>query len=256
LIRRWIMEVTREDARAYLVHFQERSLGLWSTLGDANTVLWTPAHGGRAGHPGDRAPVPVRRDGTPLPEAFGQCRGAAADHAGAPATLSRSDRPPGHACRPPARSGWAAAAIGAASPQVHHLRCWGVRVPPGAVAPASAASWPAHQPVDPPAGCRGQLRPGPHAAPGQRRPHAPRAAAVGGVLEAGHALAYPSRSSRGAATNTARPPDPAGDGAADVGFGLERRGLVESAGPASSTWLDGRRCHAQVAGTDSADGRP
>ena len=238
------------------MHFQERSLGLWSPLGDANTVLWTPAHGGRAGHPGDRAPVPVRRDGTPLPEAFGPCRGAADDPAGAPATLSRSDRPPGHACRPPARSGGAAAAIVAAAPPVHQLRCWGVRVPPGAVAPASAASWPAPQPVDPPAGCRGQFRPGPHAAPGQRRHPAPRAAAVGGVLEAGPAVAYPSRSSRGAAKNTARPTAPAGDGAADGGVGLSRRGLVESAGPACATGRDGGRCHAHVAGPDAAAGRP
>src|SRR5262249_19670287 len=54
---------------------------------------------------------------------------------------------------------------------------------------------------------------------------------------------------------TTRPADPAGDGPADVGAGLWRRSLVESAGPARPTLLDGRRCEAQVTGVDPAYGR-
>ena len=53
---------------------------------------------------------------------------------------------------------------------------------------------------------------------------------------------------------TARPAHPANHGSADMGPGLWRRGLVESPGPAQSTWLDGRRSHIQAAGTEPADG--
>src|ERR1041384_4036698 len=33
---------------------------MWYTLGYANTIICTPAHGGRADHPADRTPVLVR----------------------------------------------------------------------------------------------------------------------------------------------------------------------------------------------------
>jgi hypothetical protein len=55
---------------------------------------------------------------------------------------------------------------------------------------------------------------------------------------------------------TARPADPAGQDSADVGAGLWRRSLVESAGPARSTLLDGRGGHAQDPGADPTDGGP
>jgi hypothetical protein len=193
---------------------------MWYTLGYANTLICAPTHGGRAGYARDRSPVPVRLYGPPLPDASGQCRGAADDRHCAPATLYRSDRPPCHSCLSPARSSGAAAALVAASHHVNHLRRWDLRVPPGAVAPESADICQAHQPLDPPAGCRGQFRPGPYAAPGQRRNHSPRAAPVGDLLEAGQALADQSRSGLCAEKKPARPSDPAGDGAAHVGLGL------------------------------------
>src|SRR5262245_4915438 len=76
---------------------------MWYTLGHANTFMCTPAHGGRAGNPGDRAPVPVRLDRTPLPNPPCQCRGPVDHHACARPALHRSDRPQCDSCLPPAR---------------------------------------------------------------------------------------------------------------------------------------------------------
>src|SRR6266566_2835680 len=60
----------------------------------ANTFIYTPAHGGRAGHLRDRPPVLVRFYGTPLPDASGQCRGTANHDDCPPPPLHRSDRAP------------------------------------------------------------------------------------------------------------------------------------------------------------------
>ena len=46
--------------KRYPVQFQQRFLGMWQTLGYANTIICALAHGGRAGYLGDRSPVPVR----------------------------------------------------------------------------------------------------------------------------------------------------------------------------------------------------
>ena len=224
---------------------------MWYTLGYANTFICTPAHGGRAGNPGDRSPVLVRLYRTPLPDPPRQCRGPVDDHDCARPALHRSDRAQRHSCLPPARSRRAAAAIVTTAHHVDDLRRWDLRGPAGAVAPESADVRQAHQPVDARAGRRGQFRPGAHPAPGQRRSHSCGPPPLAGVLEAGQTLDHQSRSGVCPKKKTARPADPAGHGPADVGAGLWRRSLVESAGPAQPTWLDRRRGHAQVAGADA-----
>ena len=98
---------------------------MWYTLGYANTFICTPAHGGRAGHPGDRAPVLVRLYRTPLPDPPRQCRGPVDHHNCARAALHRSDRPQHDSCLPPARSRCAAAALVTTAHHVDHLRCGG-----------------------------------------------------------------------------------------------------------------------------------
>ena len=134
---------------------------MWYTLGYANTFMCAPAHGGRAGNPGDRAPVPVRLYRPPLPDPPGQCRGAADLHDCPGPPLHRPNRPPHHACLSPARSRGAAAPLVTTPHDGDHLRRGALRVPPGAVTPESAHVRPASQPVDPSAGRRGQFRPGP-----------------------------------------------------------------------------------------------
>ena len=167
---------------------------MWYTLRHANTFICTPAYGGRAGNPGDRSPVFVRLYRAPLPDPARQCRGPGDHHDGPRPALYRVDRPQRAACVPPARSRSAAAAI--ISPPYHrdHLRRWHLRGPAGPVAPESPDVRHAHQPVDPPAGCRGQFRPGAHAAAGQRRSHACGPAPVEGGLEARQTLEHQSRS--------------------------------------------------------------
>ena len=76
---------------------------MWYTLLHANTFICTPAHGGRAGNRGDRAPVLVRRYRPPVPEAPRQCRGAVDHHDGTRPAWHRSDGPPGHAGVAPTR---------------------------------------------------------------------------------------------------------------------------------------------------------
>ncbi len=156
--------------------------------------MCTPAHGGRAGNMGDRAPVLVRRDRPPRPEPPRQGRGPGDDCDGWPPPLHRSARAPRHACLPPARSHRAAAALVATAHDVDHLRRRDLRVSPGAVAPAPADVRQAHEPVDARAGGRGPVRPGPHAAPGQRRHDASGPAPVGRGLAAGQAWEHQSRS--------------------------------------------------------------
>jgi hypothetical protein len=121
----------------YLVHFQERCFGMWYTIRHANTLIHTPAHGGRAGHPGDRSPVPVRLDGPPLSDSPRQCRGPVDDHHCTPLALHRPDGAQCSPCVPPARPHGAATAIVTPAHHRHDLRRWHLRVPPGAVAPES-----------------------------------------------------------------------------------------------------------------------
>ena len=84
---------------------------MWYTLGYANTFICTPAHGGRAGNPGDRSPVLVRLYRPPLPDPPRQCRGPVDHHDCARPALHRSDGAQRHSCLPPARPRGAAAAI-------------------------------------------------------------------------------------------------------------------------------------------------
>jgi hypothetical protein len=168
---------------------------MWYTLRHANTFICAPAHGGRAGDPGDRAPVPVRLYGTPLSDASRQCRGAIDHHDCACPPLHRPDRAQRAACVPPARSHRAAAPLVTTTHHLHDLRRWGLRVSPDVVTSESADVRQAYQRVDPPASRRGQFRRGPDAALGQRRNHSPRLASVAGVLEAGQALDHQPRSS-------------------------------------------------------------
>ena len=168
---------------------------MWYTLGHANTFMCTPAHGGRAGNPGDRAPVPVRLDRTPLPNPPCQCRGPVDHHACARPALHRSDRPQCDSCLPPARPRGAAPPFVPTALHLDHFRCGGLRIPPGAVAPESTDVRPAHEPVDPPACRRSQFRPRPHAAPSQRRSHSGGPAPLGRVVETCQTLAYQPRSS-------------------------------------------------------------
>ena len=70
---------------------------MWYILGYANTFICTPAHGGRAGNPGDRSPVCVRLYRAPLPDPPRQCREATNDRDCARSALHRSDRTQHHA---------------------------------------------------------------------------------------------------------------------------------------------------------------
>ena len=167
---------------------------MWYTLPYANTFICTPAHGGRAGHAGDRSPVCVRLYRTPLPDAPRQCRGPVDDHHCARPALHRSDRAQRPACVPSARSHGAAAAIVTPPHDRHDLRRGYLRVPSGAVAPESADLRQAHQPLDAGLGRRGQFCPGPDAPPGQRRNHSSSPAPLASELEAGQTLAHQSRS--------------------------------------------------------------
>ena len=166
---------------------------MWYTLGYAHTLICTPASGGRAGHTRDRSPVPVRLHGTPLPDAPGQCRGAADDHDCPPPALHRSDGAPHHSCLPPARPCRAPAASVAAPHPGYHLRRWGLRGPAGAVTPESADVRQADQPGAAGPGRRGAFRRGSDAAAGQRRSQSCGPAPVGRGLEAGQALDDQSR---------------------------------------------------------------
>jgi len=161
---------------------------MWYTFGYANTLICAPAHGGRAGYPGDRSPVLVRLYCPSLPDAPRQCRGAADDQHCAPPPLYRPERAQRYSCLPPARRGRAAAAIVTASHPVGDLRHWRLRVPPDVIAPESADVRHTHQPMDAGAGRRGQFRPRADAAAGQRRDHSSRPPPVGGGMEAGQAL--------------------------------------------------------------------
>src|SRR5574339_525026 len=130
---------------------------MWYTLGYANTLICTPAHGGRAGNPGDRSPVRVRLDGAPLPDPPRQCRAAPDDHDGARAALHRSDRTQHASCVSSARPRGVAAPLVAPAYYGDALHPWGLRGPAGAVAPESTRVRPAHEPLDAGAGRRGAL---------------------------------------------------------------------------------------------------
>jgi hypothetical protein len=167
---------------------------MWSTVEYANTLICAPAHGGRAGNPGDRSPVDVRLYRAPLPDPLGQCRGAVHPHHCLPPALPRPERAQRHSYLSATRSRSAAAAIVATAHLVDHLRCGDLRIPPGSLAPESADVWPAHESVDTHTGRRGQFRPGPDAAARQRRHHAAGPPPLGSGLEAGQALDHESRS--------------------------------------------------------------
>jgi hypothetical protein len=167
---------------------------MWYTLPYATIFPCTPAHGGRAGHLGDRSSLRVRLYRTPLPDAPRQCRGPVDDHDGTRAALHRSNRPPCHSGVSPTRPRGAAAPLIATAHPGDPLRCWGLHVPAGPVAPEFADVRQTHAPVDARAGRRGQFRPGPDAAPGQRRNHSSGPAPHASVLEAGQTLDHQSRS--------------------------------------------------------------
>src|SRR4051794_36234162 len=117
---------------------------MWYTLGYANTFMCTPAHGGRAGHAGDRSPVRVRLYRPSLPDPPRRCREAVDDHDCTLPTLHRPNGPQYSACVPPARSPRVAAPLVTTAHDGDHLRCWRLRGPAGAVAPESAHLRPAH----------------------------------------------------------------------------------------------------------------
>src|SRR5262245_37664618 len=167
---------------------------MWYTLSHANTFICTPAPGGRAGNPGDRSPVFVRLYPKPLPDPARQYRGPGDHHDGPRLALHRADRPQRAACVPPAWARCAAAAI--VSPPYHraHFRCGHRRGLAGPVTPESPDIRPAHQPVDPPVGRRGQFRPRADAAAGQRRSHSGGPPPVGRGLEARQTLDHQPRS--------------------------------------------------------------
>jgi hypothetical protein len=167
---------------------------MWSTLRPANTFLCTPAYGGRAGPLGARAAVCVRLYRPPRPHPPGQGRGPGAHHHGARPAWHRSARLPCHACVAPRGPRGAAAPLLTTASPVAPLRGGGWRIPPAPGAPESADVRPAHEPVDARPGRRGQVRPGPHPAPGQHRSHAGGPLPVGRDLAAGHPVAHPSRS--------------------------------------------------------------
>jgi len=183
---------------------------MWYTLGYANTFIGTPAHGGRAGNPGDWAPVSVRLYGTPLPDAPCQCRGAIDHHHGPPLALHRPDGAQRPAGLPAARARCIAAPLIATAHAVDQLPSWGLRVPAGAVASESTAVRHADEPGDARAGRRGQLRPGADAAAGQRRSDSCGPAPVGRGRAAGHALDSQAQSGlapkKNGATGCARGP--------------------------------------------------
>src|SRR6516165_4015213 len=167
---------------------------MWYTLGYANTFICTPAHGGRGGNPRDRAPVRVRLYRPSLPDPPRQYQGPADHHDCPAAVLYRPNGTQRHSCLSPARSRGAAPPLVAPAHDVDHLRCWGLRVPPGFAAPQSSDLRQAHQPLDPPTRRRGQFRPGPHSAPGQRRSHSSGPPPVGRGVETRQTLDHQSRS--------------------------------------------------------------
>ena len=106
---------------------------MWYTLGYANTIMYTPAHGGRAGKPGDRPPVLVRLYGTSVPDPPRQCRGPSDHHDCARPALHRSDGAQRAACVPPARAHGAPAALVTSPHDCDDLRRGHLRVPARAV---------------------------------------------------------------------------------------------------------------------------
>jgi len=170
---------------------------MWYTLGSANTLICPPAHGGRAGHPGDRSPVCVRLDRAPLPAPPCPGRAATDDHHGARAALPRADGAPHSSCRSSARP--RGAAVPRVTPPDHggDGPPWGLRGPASAVAPQAPDVRPAPQPGDAGAGRRGEGCRGSHPAAGQRRSPAGGPPPLARVVAAGPTLAHPSRSRLG-----------------------------------------------------------
>ena len=158
----------------------------------ANTLICTPAHGGRAGNSRNRSPVPVRLYGTPLPNPPYQCREAAHDYDCTLPALHRSNCPQCDSWVPPARSHCAAAPLVSTAHDRDHLRRRGLRGPPGAVAPESADLRPAHKPVDACASRQSQFCPRTDATPGQHRNHPGGPPPLARVVEAGQTLDYES----------------------------------------------------------------
>jgi hypothetical protein len=167
---------------------------MWYTVEYANILICTPAHGGRAGHPGDRSPVDVRLDCASLPDPPRQCRAATDDHDCTRSALPRSDRTPHHSCVSSARPRGAAAPVVATADHDGDVHPWGLRGPAGTVAPESPHVRQAHQPLDADTGRRGECCRGADPTAGQRRSHSCGPPPLAGVLEAGPTLDHQSRS--------------------------------------------------------------
>src|SRR6516165_10050357 len=167
---------------------------MWYTLGYANTLICTPAHGGRAGHSGDRSPVRVRLYRAPLPDPPRECRAATDDHHRARAALHRSDCTQHHACVSSARPRGAAAPLVATAYHGGDFHPWGLRGPAGAVAPKSTHVRRADQPVDAGAGRRSEFCEVSHSAAVQPSMHSCGPPPPAQALEAVLTLAYQPRS--------------------------------------------------------------
>ncbi len=164
------------------------------TLRHANTFICTPAHGGRAGHAGDRPPVRVRLYCPALSHPPRQRRGAVDDHHCTHAARHRPHGAQCAACIPPAQSRGVAAVIVAATHHGDDLRYGDLRGASGAVAPESPNLRQAHQPLDAGAGRRGERCRGADATTGQRRSDSGGPAPARRVLEARQTLEHQSRS--------------------------------------------------------------
>jgi hypothetical protein len=168
---------------------------MWYTLGYANTIISTPAHGGRACNRGDRSPVRVRLYRPPLPEAPRQGRRPIDSHDCTRPTRHGSDGAQRRAYVSPTRPRGTATPIVPPPYHVAHRRRWGLRSPPGPLTPESTDVRPTHEPVDARTGRRGQFRRGLPTTARQRRHHAAGPPSAARVLEAGPTLDHPSQSS-------------------------------------------------------------
>jgi hypothetical protein len=174
---------------------------MWYTLGYANTLICAPAHRGRAGYARDRSPsaFTVRRCQILLASAEGQSTTTIACH------LRCTDQTVRNVIHAFHQRGLAVLQPQSSRPQTASMvfDARACEVPPGAFTPESTSLRQAHQRVAPAARCRGQFRPGPHAAAGQRRNDSSCPAPVAGILEACQAWYYQPRSGLCAKKNDA-----------------------------------------------------
>ena len=193
---------------------------MWYTLGYANTIIYTPAHGGRAGKPGDRTPVLVRLYGTSVPNPPRQCRGPIDHHDCARPALHRSDGAQRPSCVPPARSHRAAAPLVTPAHDRDDLRRWApaspcarccTRVPGPSASPPAAGRLPSPpRSVSPRGSPRGWSATKPFGWP----------SAAWGWPGSAPNIGSPVPIRRMPEKKTARPADPAGHDPSDVGARL------------------------------------